>query len=101
MPTRKPTIKKPEPSMQPDAMDQIAFKLGEISGQLRELIHTINNVSQKQDAMGMRLTAVETAQAEGRGRDGVLSALLKSPALGWLVGAAVSAWAILTGKVHV
>lgn len=35
------------------------------------------------------------------GASGFIRELLKSPTLGWLVGAVVSAWAILTGKVHV
>jgi hypothetical protein len=99
--------------------------LGEVRGQMRELVHTINNLSLKFDglsreviglgplatdigemkvrlaAMEVRLTALETERNRRDGANGLLSMILKSPALGWLAGAAISAWAILTGKVHV
>lgn len=77
-----------------------AFLLGQISGQLRELIHVVNNISAKQDALGIRVAALEAANQRREGATGVISAILKSPGLAWLVGAAVTAWALLTGKVH-
>jgi hypothetical protein len=74
--------------------------LGEIRGQLRELIHNGNNNSQKLDALGIRVAALETERSRRDGATGVLQAIMKSPAIAWLVGAAVTAWAILTGKVN-
>jgi hypothetical protein len=93
--------------------------LGEIRGQLRELIHTGNNNAAKIDALANRLGAVEVIaskfeaiehlgsriakleQAHDRqeGASGLWKTMLHSPALGWLVGAAVTAWAILTGRL--
>ena len=75
--------------------------LGEIRGQLRELIHTGNNNSTKLDALGIRVAALETERNRREGASGLIQSFLKSPAIGWLVGAAISAWAILTGKVHI
>lgn len=92
--------------------------LGEVKGQLRELIHTSNNTAQKVDglaalvlamqnlptlvaAIDVRITALETERNRRDGATGVVGAIMKSPTIGWLVGAAVTAWAILTGRVHV
>lgn len=49
-------------------------------------------------------TDVETLKAAKLQEDGarsVIATILKSPALGWLVGAAITGWAIVTGKVHI
>jgi predicted RNase H-like nuclease (RuvC/YqgF family) len=48
-----------------------------------------------------RIDALMKDKDRRDGAAGFVTALLKSPALGWLVGAVVSAWAILTGKVHI
>lgn len=99
--------------------------LGEVRGQMRELVHTINNLSMKFDglsreviglgplasdiadvkaktsALDVRLAALEADRNRRDGATGIVALILKSPALGWLAGAAISAWVILTGKVHV
>lgn len=74
--------------------------LGEIRGQLRELIHSSNNNGQKIEALTTRVLALEAEYQRRQGAQGVVAAIMRSPALGWLVGAVVTAWAILTGKVH-
>ncbi|GAA0335282.1 hypothetical protein GCM10009087_52060 [Sphingomonas oligophenolica] len=78
----------------------IALLLGEIRGQMRELIHSTNNAGMKIDALAARVSALEAEHNRRQGANNVVQALLKSPAFGWLVGIAVSAWAILSGKVH-
>lgn len=78
-----------------------AMILGEIRGQLRELIHGTNNNSAKLDALDRRVGKLELDQGRREGATGLMSAFLKSPALGWLVGAAISVWALLSGKVQV
>lgn len=78
-----------------------ALLLGEIRGQLRELIHASNNSAAKLDALALRVAALEMARERDAGAKGLLVTLLSSPALGWLVGAAITAWAILTGRVHI
>ena len=78
----------------------IALLLGEIRGQMRELIHSTNSAGMKIDALAARVSALEAEHNRRQGATNLLQALLKSPAFGWLVGIAVSAWAILSGKVH-
>jgi hypothetical protein len=74
--------------------------LGEIRGQLRELIHTGNNTAAKIDALALRVSALETDKNRREGAVSMWTMILKSPALAWLVGAAVTAWAILSGRVQ-
>jgi hypothetical protein len=91
MPTQRPPSES-----DPNTM----MLLGEIRGQLRELIHNGNNNSAKLDALGLRVAALENRNSRQDGAAGVVGTIMKSPAIGWLVGAAISAWAVLTGKVH-
>lgn len=91
--------------------------LGELKGQMRELIHNMNNMSAKIDGLGERVIGaagipakvkeledrVAVLEADKNKRDGasgIINALMKSPALGWLVGAATTAWAVITGRLH-
>lgn len=78
----------------------IAMLLGEIRGQMRELIHSTNNTSAKLDAIGLRVAALEAEKQRRDGATGALALILKSPALGWLVGAVTTIWAVATGKLH-
>lgn len=78
----------------------VALLLGEIRGQMRELIHSTNNAGMKIDALAIRVSALEAEHNRRQGASNALTLILKSPAIGWLVGAAISAWAVLTGKVH-
>ena len=89
----------------------LAVKVGEISGQLREVIHSVNNMAQKVDGMTERLLTspttadfeklerrVEVLEAERHRNDGakgVFSAILQSKAFGMVVTAALSAFAAL------
>ena len=100
-----------------EQVDTTGMMLGEIKGQMRELIHNVNNMATKLDALTRevvsnsdlpgkvkeldgRVTVLEGDKNKRDGASGVVATVMKSPAIGWLVGAAVSAWAILTGKVH-
>jgi hypothetical protein len=75
--------------------------LGEIRGQLRELIHVGNNNAQKIEALGARMSALEIANANTEGGQSVWREILRSPSLGWLIGSlALLAWAFLTGKLN-
>lgn len=101
----------------PQDVTNLAVMVGEMRGQLREAVHTLNNVSGKIDGLtrevvGLGPLAAEIADLKGRitaleltgsrqaGATGVVQTILKSPMLGWLVGAAITAWAILNGKVR-
>lgn len=93
----------------------LARAVGKIEGQNREIIHALNNVSQKVDALGekvaagsnlpgrvddldRRVTALETDKNKRDGAMGFGGWLLRSPLFGWLATAAVAAWAVFQGK---
>lgn len=92
--------------------------LGEMRGQLREVVHSMNNLNGKVDGLTREVIALATMASEigalkakvealeadknrHDGANGLIGTIMKSPALGWLVGAAITAWAILTGKVSI
>jgi hypothetical protein len=101
----------------PQDVTSLAVMVGEMRGQLREAVHTLNNVSGKIDGLtrevlGLgpiaadlidlkaRIKVLEETDNRQAGAAGIVQAILKSPLIGWLVGVVVSAWAVLTGKVH-
>ena len=91
------------------------FALGRIEGQMREMIHTMNNLSQKTDALVIAVTEmkglpadvaaldarVTALEADRNRRDGAMGFggwILRSPLLGWLATAAAFVWAYLKGR---
>lgn len=89
--------------------------LGELRGQLRELIHNINNLSSKVDAVNEKVIAsgslpatvrdheerIGALEADKNRRDGAMGFggwLLRSPIVGWLATIAIALWAIMKGK---
>lgn len=91
--------------------------LGEMRGQLREVVHSMNNMSAKIDGLSReviglgvlateiadiksRLIMLETSDHKREGAASIVSAILKSPALGWMFLGAVTIWAFLTGKIQ-
>lgn len=93
-----------------------AMMLGEVRGQLRELVHQGNNQAMKNDAVARtlaklesvpddiaeiknRLTALETERARRESERGMFIAVMRSPALGWFVGALTTVWLYLTGRL--
>lgn len=93
----------------------LAVKVGEISGQLREMYHAQNNMAQKVDfltekallapttasldELTKRIDALESERDRRDGATGLGAAILKSPAVGWLVGLAAAALAVVKGDV--
>ena len=92
--------------------------LGEMRGQLREVVHSMNTMSAKFDTlsreviglstlaadiaeMKIRLTALETDRNRRDGATGILQAVVKSPVVGWVVGGATFLWALVTNRVHI
>ena len=80
-------------------LDAIREDIGEIKTRLSVIEH---------DSLGVQVAALredvdelKMAEAERKGAGGIVTMIKRSPTLGWLVGAAITAWAILTGKVHV
>ena len=91
-------------------------EIGEIRGQLREVIHNLNNLSMKSDGIAQlvvtnralmedvqdikdRLTLLEAKENQRVGAVSLGTLLMKMPILGWLATAGIAAWAFLSGKV--
>lgn len=91
----------------------LTLAVGEMRGQLREMIHGQNNMAQKvdllaekawqaptaaqYDALSKRIDALEADKDRNDGAKGVLSAVLKSPTFGWVVGIVATAFAAIKG----
>lgn len=94
-------------------MHTLAVKVGEISGQLRELIHNQNNMAQKIDGMTERLltgpTAEDFAKLHARvdkleaerdrndGAKGVFAGILKSPVAAWIAAIVAAVFGAIKG----
>lgn len=103
--------------------NQNAMILGEMRGQLREVVHGLNNMSQKFDgltrevvqlsalativgkleavveALDIRIKTLETHQSKQTGSTDTLKTILASPLLPWLFFAAVMIYAALKGRI--
>lgn len=92
-----------------------AEAIGEVRGQLRELIHSVNNQGQQNEAIGkalakledvpkqlaqieLRLTQLETDKHRRDGAIGLGGMLLKSPLVGWIAGFGVAIYVWLRGQ---
>lgn len=98
---------------QSNELNALAVKVGEISGQLREVIHSVNNMAQKVDGMTERLLTspttadfeklerrVEALEAERHRNDGakgVLGAVMKSPVAAWIAAVVAAAYGAFKG----
>lgn len=92
--------------------------LGEMRGQLREVVHSLNNLTQKFDTlsreviglaglgaemmdMRARLAILETDRNRRDGALGAADMVIKSPMLGWVVGAIATGVAFINGWVKI
>lgn len=92
--------------------------LGEMRGQLREVVHTLNGQSMKMDALARevialgplaadiaeiksRLSKLESNDNQHTGGMAVLRIILTSPVVLSLLVAAAAVWLTLSGKVHI
>lgn len=104
--------------------DQNNLMLGELRGQMLGIAKTLDSLDSKfdslfrevaaigplvadvaemkatQSAHGTRLAALEADKARREGAKGIIGFIWKSPALGWLSGAAATIWALLSGQAH-
>lgn len=91
--------------------------IGEMRGQLREVVHSVNNLGSKFDGLAREVMSLATLAGEmgklqakvemleatklrSEGATNLGLAIMKSPTLGWLVGAATTVWALVTGRLH-
>jgi len=96
--------------------ETMTLMLGEMRGQLRELVHGQNNTASKVDALAhevAKISNIPTALAElslrvaelekdRNKRDGAMgfgSWLLSTKFIGWLVAGGAVVWAALHGKI--
>ena len=83
-----------------DTISRDVSSASERIARLEERNERVSRIEETVRAMGIEVNALAADKDRRDGASGFAGLLLKSPALGWLVGAAISAWAILTGKVH-
>lgn len=104
----------------PDVTDhtQLALAIGEMRGQVREMVYTQNNLLQQVQSMSVivmsiatlpdtvatlssRVASLEKIADRREGRETFLLALFRSPALGWVVGAATTIYLWVSGRLDV
>ena len=68
--------------------------------ELKSLPRDIRDMKKSMEDMDSRLRLMEQKGSEQEGKQDMLALILKSPALGWVVGAATLAGGIATGYVH-
>lgn len=107
----------PERRSPTPADPETAIAVGEIRAQLRELIHgqvndrawreaatkilaKLEDLPEAIEKISIRIERLEHERAERAGASNVWVTALKSPALGWLIGAVTTVWAFVTGRLH-
>lgn len=103
-------------NMTDENSQNLAFEIGKISGQLRELLHTTNNNTQQLLALAAtvsqltglpetiaelnaRVVLLERQQNKLDGEKGVLAALFKSPAFMWFAGTMVALYVFIQDRM--
>lgn len=101
---------------------ELALALGEMRGQLKELVHNVAGKAQRDEAMGRtiaklesipddikeirksigeiesRMAQVELKQGQEEAKQGLLWAIFKSPTTAWVIALAGLVWASMTGR---
>ncbi len=80
-----------------DSVEAMRADVGEISKKV--IIIEARDHGAQITALAARVALLEAADQRREGAAGILAALLKSPTLGWMVGAATAIWAVVAGKV--
>lgn len=91
----------------------LTLAVGQMQGQLRELVHTQNNMAQKLDGLTTkmfetptrsdfeklekRVEALEAEHHRNTGAKGVVLGFLKSPIAAWIAAAIAAAYAYIKG----
>ena len=99
-------------------LNDLRSKVSDMDADVRVTKHAVANMQQTQGAIGAKIEKMEekigdkidklaaqisSLEVERSRRDGatnLLNMLLKSPVVAWIVGAAVTGWAIVTGRLH-
>jgi hypothetical protein len=126
-PARLMTERAPESLAMPlQKLEDISYQLGQLAAYVHEHRHGVNNLSMKMDglsidvakqiaaleakmtiridegyaALSTRLSALEAEKNRRDGASSVIISIMRSPAIGWLVGGATFMWGVLTGRIH-
>lgn len=83
-----------------DTISKDVSNASERIARLEERNERVNRIEQTVQKLDTRVDELAKDKDRRDGASGFATTLLKSPALGWLVGAAISGWAVLTGKIH-
>ncbi len=94
-------------------LNALAVKVGEISGQLREVVHSVNNMAQKVDGMSERMLTsptqadfqslaarvalLEAEKNRTDGAKGVFAAVMRSPMAAWAAAIIAAIWGAFKG----
>lgn len=82
---------------QSNELNALAVKVGEISGQLRELVHSQNNTQSDFQALAARVAALEADKNRSDGAKGVLAAVMRSPMAAWGAAIIAAIWGAFKG----
>jgi len=81
---------------QADVLGKVHTRLTRIES--NRLDSTVKSIDERVGKLDDRVDALETERDKRDGATGVLAWIVKSPALGWLAGAAAAVWAVLHGR---
>ena len=87
-----------------DQSQQAQVQYGYLETILRELkdLRESDRIAsvESHDELQERIAALEAVNTKREGLMGGLDWFLKSPVVGWIVGAGTAAWALVTGRLH-
>lgn len=81
---------------QAEALNRVDVRLARIES--NRLDSTVKALRTDVNSHAARIDALEAERDKRAGATGVLAWIVKSPALGWLAGAATAVWAVLHGR---
>jgi hypothetical protein len=88
------------------SVDNMQAHMNAMQGQVSEIRDKVIGMEARDHgaliaALSTRLTALESANQRREGATGIIEMIMKSPTLGWIVGAGTAVWAFLSGKLHI
>jgi len=87
------------------SVQSVQTHMSEMQGQVTDIRDRVIGMEARDHgsliaALATRVAALETAHQRREGATSMFETALKSPTLGWLVGAITTVWAVLTGKLN-
>lgn len=87
------------------SVQAVQTHMSEMQGQVTDIRDRVIGMEARDhgsliSALATRVAALETAHQRREGATSMLETALKSPTLGWFVGAISVVWAVVTGKLN-